>query len=590
MGLPALAVPDVPGARAVWLEQLAKLEAAPGADSRLLGQLRLAITDGVKTAFVDGTPPSPKSLPNTSAFRRNFGVCMERLRVYEDMAGLRRVVGLPPPGAHVQPMHAVVREGKKARVCVDLAQNFNEFVEDGPFRMASVQDGVDLAKRARASSGRPAWLVKLDISSCFLSFPIHPDDRHMFYCQAGGSFYQWLALVFGRKDAPRVVTQLLDVVSSALADAGLAHVRYLDDYLLVATTRGRAWACAHAAASIIAAFGLALSVEKTEGPSTCLEFLGIVIDTVREVLEISVARQAELGGLLSAFSKRRDSSVRRLQSLLGKLSFAATVLPGARPFLRRIIDVVSGRTFGTVKLGAAFRSEVRYWRDHVAQWNGRCGWRAPSAEAFVFASDASTSGFAYGLESCPAGAVAQLDPSFQPGTVRSGSWSAAAGHAAIQQHSDNIQWGEFFCPLAAATEYAHRLRGQHLVFVIDNQSDVAVINRQRTREPRVAQLLRALCDLSLRFNFTFAAVHRYGEDNVLMDWASRPDYHKFGAVFSRAEGAPVVVVVGGGGAYPPLLIPTSITHISSRCLSFASSGNSTSWTSSSGGWSCCAAA
>ena len=100
-----------------------------------------------------------------------------------------------------------------------------------------------------------------------------------------------------------------------------------------------------------------------------------------------------------------------------------------------------------------------------------------------------------------------LSPHFKPGAVRMGVWSSENGDALRQSTCTAIQWGEFFCPLAAAVEYGSRLVNQHVVFVIDNNSDVAVINRQRTREPRVAELLRALCDASVAHNFTFAAVH-----------------------------------------------------------------------------------
>jgi hypothetical protein len=64
-----------------------------------------------------------------------------------------------------------------------------------------------------------------------------------------------------------------------VADAGIQHVRYLDDFLIVASTAELAWASAHAAANILSDFGLALSPEKVEGPAQRLEFLGIVIDT-----------------------------------------------------------------------------------------------------------------------------------------------------------------------------------------------------------------------------------------------------------------------------------------------------------------------
>ena len=586
--MPMLAQPRVGSSKVVWLKQINRLITLPGADRKLLLQVRAWVQHGVKAVF-SSKEPGIRKLRNSSSFRSSEKVCMERMRVYEDMGALRRLAGLPPPGAHVQPLHAVIKQGKKARVCVDLSQNWNEFVEDEAFTMSSVQEAVELLQHARTSChhsrNRPASMVKLDISSCFLSFPVHPHDQKFFYCLAGGDYFQFLSLVFGRKDAPRVVSMLLDVVSSALADAGIAHVRYLDDFLLVGTTPARAWASAHMAARILMDFGLALSPGKVEGPAYRLEFLGIIIDTQAEVVAISEARQEELTELLTCFQRRRSSSVRRMQSLLGKLSFASTVLPGARPFTRRIIDLCKGT--GRVWLGEDFRSEVRYWLLHLGSWNGKCKWRGPTNEPLVFASDASTSGFAYGLEQCPLHLLPTLEKGFEPGAVRVGTWSARNGDLQRQQSSRAIQWGEFFCPLAAAAEFGPRLRDQHVVFVIDNQSDVAVINRQRSREPRVAHLLRALCDASLRWNFTFAAVHRAGVDNVLMDWASRPDLHKFcsAPAVGELEGLTVGGGVGGvvSARFPPLLHPTSLSHISSRCLEFGTQGNSTRWNSTSFG-------
>ena len=586
-GLPALAAPDVRAARAKWLRAVDELSRAEGADTALLAKVRGWVADGAKSVFTAGAPPQA-SHDNTGTFRRHEGECLERMQVYADMGSLRRLAGLPPADAHVQPLHAVVKPGKSTRVCVDLSQNFNDFVEDAPFHMAGLQDAVELSLEA----GKGAWYVKLDVSACFLSFPIHPDDLPFFYCKAGGDFYQFMTLVFGRKDAPRIVSLLLDVVSAVMTDAGVPHIRYLDDFLIVGTTPGRAWACAFEASAILVAFGLALSLKKVEGPLQRIEFLGIVIDSVKETLEISEERQAELLGLLCAFAKRKKASVQRIQQLLGKLAFATTVLPSARPFLRRIIDTMAGRPHGQVVLGREFKLDVAYWRDHIATWNGTARWRAPATVPFVFASDASTSGFAYGLESCPPGALAALPAGMRPGDVRAGVWSAATGDAARQQHSSAIQWGEFFCPLAAAVEFGAELTDAHVVFVVDNESDVHVINRLRSREPRVAALLRCLCDKALEFNFSFRAVHRAGDDNVLMDWASRPDYHKFAAAGAPATAA-VVVAVGVGlgvSAYPPLRAPNTITYISSRCLSFDSKASSASWASTCGGWSSCAAA
>jgi hypothetical protein len=569
----------------VWLKQINRLLLLPGADTTTLLIVRDWICNGIKSTFRGGPPP-PGAFKNTFTFEKNQDACMERLRYYRDLGALAHLSDPPPPGGYkyVQPLHAVLKPGKKPRICVDFKRNFNDYLTDFPFHYQSVQAAAELAAEC-TDHELPAFFCKLDISACFLSFPIHPDDRDFYVVQAGGDFYEFVCLAFGHKSAPFIVSTLLDVVSSALLDAGIEHSRYLDDFFIVATSAARAAASAHAAAAIIRDFGLAIALDKFEGPAQSLEFLGIVVDSLDRCLRISTARQAELTELLTDFLHRPWASRRRLESLLGKLSFAATVLPGARPFLRRIIDTLCSRPTGRIRLQGSFRSDVRYWLGHMASWNGRALWRRSTSTPFVFGSDASTTGFAYGLESSPTDA--HLPASMQCGAIRVGIWSQSAGHLLRQSSSSTIQWGEFFCPLAAAAEYGALLANSHVVFVIDNESDVHIINRGRTRDPAVAILLRALCDTANRHNFSFSAVHRSGAANTLMDWASRPDLHKFTTrlpAFSASEAAPCGCRGGCGGGsggvcnFPPLLRASHMSLLFSTCLRFSTTNDSVSWT------------
>jgi hypothetical protein len=79
---------------------------------------------------------------------------------------------------------------------------------------------------------------------------------------------------------------------------------------------------------------------------------------------------------------------------------------------------------------------------------------------------------------------------------------------------------------AAAHTYAPQLRNQSVLFLVDNSTDVAIINRQATRSARLSSLLRSLYDLALRYNFSIRARHRRGVDNGLADFLSRPQLHK----------------------------------------------------------------
>jgi hypothetical protein len=274
---------------------------------------------------------------------------------------------------------------------------------------------------------------------------------------------------------------------------------------------------------------------------------------------------------------------RREVSLLGKLAFAATVLPGARPFTRRIIDTLVTHRRGRVALDDAFRVDVDFWLAHMTTWNYRAQWRPTTSTPVVFASDASTSGFAHGLESCSAAMANTLQPGMRPGTVRCGIWSASAGDTVRQQTSSAIQFGELFAPVAAVVEYGPLLANSHVIFACDNEADTFVINRHRTRDPRLSALLRALCEASTRHNFSFSAVHRPGVKNVLMDWSSRPALHRF-----RAD--PTLVPLPsedlrvGEVRYPPLLYASSLVFINSRCIALNNSTPMATWASRSNGW------
>ena len=96
-----------------------------------------------------------------------------------------------------------------------------------------------------------------------------------------------------------------------------------------------------------------------------------------------------------------------------------------------MIDLSCGPP-GRRNLRANVRADIRYWHRHLRDWNGRARWRADSSTPFVFGSDASTSGFAYTLESAPPEKRAILPPGFGVGDARVDTWSMATGDATRQ--------------------------------------------------------------------------------------------------------------------------------------------------------------
>lgn len=93
--------------------------------------------------------------------------------------------------------------------------------------------------------------------------------------------------------------------------------------------------------NLLSELGLIINWEKVIGPTQRLTFLGIEIDTVLRQLCLPESKLCELRELLSDALIMLSITKRELQTLLGKLNFAARVVFGGRTFLRRIIDVMN---------------------------------------------------------------------------------------------------------------------------------------------------------------------------------------------------------------------------------------------------------
>ena len=121
--------------------------------------------------------------------------------------------------------------------------------------------------------------------------------------------------------------------------------------------------------SICEQVGLPVAPEKTEGPTTCLTFLGIEINTQTNQLRLPQDKLEKLRSTIGRWmysgkkqAPRRSGTKRDLLSLIGLLNHAAKVVRPGRAFLRGLID-----TAGTVDpfdhyvhLKGAARAEL--WR------------------------------------------------------------------------------------------------------------------------------------------------------------------------------------------------------------------------------------
>ena len=191
--------------------------------------------------------------------------------------------------------------------------------------------------------------------------------------------------------------------------------------------------------------------------------------------------------------------------MIGKLNFAATVLPGFRPFMRRLHDAVKvselNKQQRTIKLDENWTADCDFWIRHLRTWNGIAKWRSAQTEPVVFATDASTGGFGFYIEAIPSKLQAETTSwarRFRIGSGFAGTFDES--HADLHTSHRNIAWTELFALLATLITYGHHIQNQSVLFRCDNESDCYIINRQATRSPQLARILRRIYAESLRWN------------------------------------------------------------------------------------------
>ncbi len=110
-----------------------------------------------------------------------------------------------------------------------------------------------------------------------------------------------------------------------------------------------------------------VAMEELEGPTTCLSFLGIELDSMQMCLRLP---QEKLRALLSQWGGMKFCQVGELRSLTGKLQHTCKVVRPGRTFLRRLLKGTKSRRQPFVRLNVAFHSDFAWWQTFLEAWNG----------------------------------------------------------------------------------------------------------------------------------------------------------------------------------------------------------------------------
>ena len=409
-----------------------------------------------------------------------------------------------PPGIQISPLGVIPKKNKpgKRRLVVDLSSPAGFSINDGispelsSLNYTSVVHLVSLVTLV----GRGALLVKANIKEAYRMIPVHPHDQHLLGVRWKDSFYVDRMLPFGLRSAPKIFSAVADGLQWIIVQKGITHLlHYLDDFILVADSMEQAITQKSTLISNFHHLGVLLELSKLEGPSTCLTFLGIEVDTEAFLLRLPEDKLTKLKQELSRCTLRKTITKRELQSLTGLLQFATKVIRPGRSFIRQLyaMQSIGSHPGHHIRLNSAARADIVWWHLFATNWNGiSMLWdssiRSPEYNLF---SDAS------GSWGCGA------------------YWDFQWFHLKWPDHLQSLPIAikELTPVVIAAAIFGCQWRGQLIQFSIDNMAVVHILNSTYSKDDHIMHLIRILVFLAAHFDFWFIAKHIEGKANHLAD-------------------------------------------------------------------------
>lgn len=374
------------------------------------------------------------------------------------------------------------------------------------------------------SFGPGAMLAKMDIESAFRLLPLHPESFRFMGFQLQGQFFVDLCLPMGCAISCAYFEAFSSFLHWCIAEVsgqtGIAH--YLDDFLFVGARDDSACSDLLAVATaLFSSLGVPVAHDKTEGPCSCLTYLGIEVDTGAGCCRLPADKVARLLSQIDVCLGRDRVRLQVVQSLLGSLNFACRVIPMGRVFCRKLERATAGVTkpHHTVRLSSEIKGDLKVWASFLRDFNLERIWSSapqPNGLLQLFTDAAGSTGF---------------------GAFFQGAWCVAAWPPEWRNcgYTSNLLLLELFPIIVAVELWAGSLANRVIVFWCDNLGVVQAINNQRCCSPPALRLLRHLVLRCLLFNISFTARHVPGVDNQVADALSRFDFVRFRALCPGAS-------------------------------------------------------
>ena len=390
----------------------------------------------------------------------------------------------------------------------------------------------DEAVKLCLKEGVGCSIGKSDMSSAFRHVPLakgqwwllvmkaqHPVSKKWFY-------FVDKCLPFGSSISCAIFQAISDAIAWIVRyRVRKPNVNYLDDYLFAAALKRFCDQQISEFLLVCAQINFPVALKKNYWGSTRLVFLGMLLDTVRQVVCIPSDKLIKAANWVNYFlnKKNRKATIQEFQKLCGILNFLCRGIVPSRAFLRRLY-VFEGKPdlkpYHHVKITEEHRRDLEIWKAFLASpeslYRPFMDSVAVNAEQLDMYSDASGN---YRL-----GFGAYCGPEWVYG-----QWD----YDLCQQLHLSIEFLELYALLVGVLNWIKLFVNRRVILFCDNESVVQMVNSSSSRCKQCMKLIRILTAECIVQNVRVFARHVRTKDNGKADALSRLDLKRFWRIAGR---------------------------------------------------------
>ena len=264
-----------------------------------------------------------------------------------------------------------------------------------------------------------------------------------------------------------------------------------------------------------------IAPNKTIGPTKCVEYLGIILDTEAMEARLPLDKVHRVRDFLQEFRGKKSCTKRELLSLLGHLNFASRVVRPGRSFVSYLIKLSTTVTelHHHVRLTAEVHLDISMWIKFLSGWNG----------VSMFLDDDITSSADLHLY------TDSTDTHF--GGIYGHRWFQDRFPSNLTCDDEKMSMAllELYPIVVSCVLWGTEWKNLRILFHCDNLSTVNIINKGRSKVKVIMKLLRKLTWCSAINNFFVRAKHVPGKYNDIADSLSRLQMERFRSLAPQAE-------------------------------------------------------